>query len=153
MKLRRKEIEEIIITWINAWNNHKLSAVMDLFHQDAVFISWAGKRICGKRSIQRAWSNWFVNHCGFYFSLDLIVIDELKQIATIQWKLSWPSQEIGYLNQDEVRCGVDILKFQDGLLISKMTYSQTAVFINAKKSNCMLKLTKHFGASIPKALR
>jgi len=133
MKLSRKEIEEIVNTWIIAWNNHNLSAVMDLFHQDAVFVSWAGKHVCGKRSIQRAWSDWFTNHCGFYFSLDLIVVDELKQIATIQWELSWPSQETGFHNQDEVRCGADILKFQDGLLISKMTYSQTAVSINGEK--------------------
>ena len=133
MQLSRKDLNVIISKWIKDWNNHDISAVMSLFHHDAQFISWAGQRFRSKRSICRAWTNWFANHGNFYFTLDLILVDVQQQIASIQWTLTWPSPEPERLKQKEVRRGVDVLLFKDGLIISKSSYCQTVLIIESQK--------------------
>ena len=126
-------LQTIVEQWMERWNDHDLDAVMTLFHEDASFVSWSGQRIKGKKSIRRAWADWFRNHGNFVFSIELVATDEAQQVVTIQWQLVWPSHEQAYLNKKELRKGVDIVHFKDGLIVLKKSYCQTVLIIDTEK--------------------
>ncbi len=130
--LTKDEIGKALERWYSAWNEHDLDGVMDLFHDDVVFESWAGGRISGKASLRRAWSEWFAHHGDFRFTGIETFIDETGQKALFHWRLDWPSTEEGYNGEPECRYGVDILHFDDGKIIRKLTFSKTAVEIGGK---------------------
>jgi hypothetical protein len=46
-----------------------------------------------------------------------------------QWKLKWPSIEIKFKGQPEIRRGVDIMYLKDGKIFRKITYSKTVIQI------------------------
>lgn len=123
-KLSRSEILEILSLWYGAWNKHDLNGVLGLFHEEAVFINWNGHKIVGKNNLERAWRLWFLNDEIFTFIEEETFFDEIDQKAAFRWILDWPSKMPGRKGR-EVREGVDILHFCDGLIINKLTYSKT----------------------------
>lgn len=135
MKLSQKKLIITVEKWIDNWNSHNLSAVMDLFHREAEFVSWSGQHFHNKRLIQRAWVSWFKNHGDFYFLLNGIFVDTSTQVVTIPWELTWPSQYPAFNNQKEIRVGVDVIKFKNGLIISKQSFCQTVIKIGEKVIN------------------
>ena len=126
------ELLKCVEMWIDDWNDHNLPAVMALFHQEAEFISWTGQCFKGKRTIQRAWTNWFKNHGDFHFSIERLTLDELQHIVSMEWTLVWPSPEAGYENRQETRRGVDIIQFKNGLILSKKSFWQAVLLIDAE---------------------
>jgi hypothetical protein len=46
--------------------------------------------------------------------------------------LEWPSFEKGYEGKSEKRRGVDVLHFEDGKIIKKLTYSKTTIEIDGE---------------------
>lgn len=133
MSLSKTDIEKIMIRWSEAWNRHDLDEVMDLFHEDAVFENWTGGSAQGKGNVRNAWIPWFANHGGFRFVTEQFIIVEDEQKVVWQWYLDWPSMEKGYEGKPERRRGVDIIRFQDGKVIEKITYSKTTVEIDRKQ--------------------
>jgi len=129
MTLTRQEILTRITTWLQAWDAHNLDGVMELMHDKVVFENWAGPAISGKRALKRAWTPWFLKHGDFKFVAEDIFVDELEQKAVFRWQLEWPSLEVAYKGQQEKRRGVDVLHFQDGKIIEKLTYSKTSLMI------------------------
>lgn len=137
MKLKRKstilfreKIGEALTKWYLAWNEHDLDGVMELFHDDVLFENWTGAKIKGKRALRQAWTPWFTNHRGFRFTEEETFIDETEQKALYRWQLEWPSPEKGYKGRHERRRGIDVLHFQDGKIVCKLTYSKTTVEID-----------------------
>ena len=126
------DLEECVRSWINDWNDHNLHAVMALFHEDAVFIPWTGQCLKGKKSIQRAWARWFEKHGNFHFTIELIAVDKRQKIVTLQWQLAWPSPDPKYKNKKELRKGVDIIEFHNELIVSKKSFCQTLLSIDAE---------------------
>jgi len=135
--LARAEIEKVLVQWQKAWNKHDLDGVMDLFHEEVLFENWTGGKVRGKEDLRQAWSTWFANHGGFQFSEEDTFIDETTQKVLFQWQLVWPSPQKGYEMGLERRRGVDILHFQDGKIIQKLTYSKTTIEIQGE----MIKLS------------
>ncbi|WP_300462836.1 nuclear transport factor 2 family protein [Desulfobacula sp.] len=133
MKLARKEIKRQLIEWNLAWERHDLDKVMALFHDDIFFENWTGAYIKGKKALKNAWENWFNNHGNFRFLEEEIFIDEHLQKVLYRWVLEWPSTEPGFEDKLEIRKGVDVIHFQDGKIINKLTYTKTAVEIDDKR--------------------
>lgn len=128
MILPENTLKRLINNWIIDWNDHDLNKVMLLFHDDAQFISWKGQKFTGKRSIRRAWIDWFKNHGNFHFTINNNLINTRQQTAVIEWELTEQIQKTETLTPPKkIRCGVDILQFKNGLLISKRSYCQTVL--------------------------
>jgi len=129
----REQIEKGLAQWQRAWNEHDLDGVMELFHDEVLFVNWTGGKAKGKESLRNAWAPWFADHGGFRFTEEETFIDEAVQKVLYRWRLEWPSTEKGYEGKLEKRQGVDILHFQDGKIIKKLTYSKTTVEIDGKR--------------------
>ncbi len=130
--LSREEIKQALAKWQRAWNEHDLDGVIELFHNEILFENWTGGKAKGKEALRQAWDPWFATHGGFEFIEEEIFIDEGEQKVLFRWQLDWPSFEKGYGGKTEKRRGVDVLHFQDGKIIQKLTYSKTSVEIDGK---------------------
>ncbi len=133
MKLTRNEIENLWDEWNTAWDNHDLDEVMKFFHDDIYFDNWTGGNTKGKDQLRKAWHDWFLNHGNFEFHQEEFFIDETVQKLLYRWELKWPSFEKGYEGESEMRRGVDVIHFQDGKIINKLTYSKTTLEIEGKR--------------------
>jgi ketosteroid isomerase-like protein len=133
MNLSREEIIRALKDWNLAWDNHDLEGVMKLFHDQVVFENWTGGKAVGKEALRKAWEPWFANHGGFRFVEEDTFIDEKEQKVLYRWQLSWPSPEKGYEGKPEKRRGLDVIHFQDGKIILKLTYSKTTIEIDGKR--------------------
>ena len=129
----RKQIEKALAKWQRAWDEHDLDGVMELFHDDVLFVNWTGGQAKGKENLRRSWAPWFANHGGFRFTQEETFIDEAEQKVLFRWQLEWPSIEKGYEGKPEKRQGVDVLHFQNGKIIRKLTYSKTTVDIDRER--------------------
>lgn len=134
MPLTRNQIEQALKQWNLAWDNYDLEGVMALFHDDVVFENWTGARVEGKSTLRQRWQPWFANHGNFRFVAEETFIDEKTQKVLYRWTLEWPSMEPGAQGKPEKRRGVDVIHFQHGKIIKKLTYSKTAIEIEGKRS-------------------
>jgi ketosteroid isomerase-like protein len=139
MGLSREEIKNALREWNLAWDNHDLEGVLKFFHDDVLFENWTGGKAAGKGTLRKAWAPWFANHGGFRFTEEETFIDEKEQKALFRWQLEWPSLERGYEGKPEKRRGVDVLHFQDGKIIKKLTYSKTTIEIGGEKLSLRVK--------------
>lgn len=133
MILSRDEIMDALKKWNLSWDNHDLDGVMQLFHDEILFENWTGGRVKGKEALRKVWAPWFANHGGFSFTEEETFIDENEQKALYRWTLKWPSFEKGYEGKPERRRGVDVLHFQDGKIVEKLTYSRTTIEIDGDR--------------------
>ncbi len=131
--LSRREIEIALHQWHQAWADHDLDGVVALFHEDVFFENWTGGKAEGKDNLRRAWSDWFARHGGFRFTEEETFIDELQQKVLYRWQLEWPSIETGCEGRIEKRRGVDVLHFEGGKIIRKLTYSKTTLEIDGQR--------------------
>ena len=131
--LSRSEIEKLLKDWNQAWDNHDLDGVMQLFHEDVVFDNWTGAKAKGKTRLSAAWAPWFKNHGGFRFTEEETFIDERQQKVLYRWRLDWPSLESGFEGKPETRRGVDVIHFKGDKIIQKLTYSKTTIEIEGKR--------------------
>jgi ketosteroid isomerase-like protein len=131
--LKRREIENALRRWNQAWDDHDFEGVMELFHDDILFENWTGGKSQGKAALQQAWASWFAHHGGFRFTEEETFIDVEQQKALYRWQLEWPSTEKGFEGKPEKRRGVDVLHFKDGKIIKKLTYSKTTLEIDAQR--------------------
>lgn len=129
----RKEMEKVLQTWYQAWADHDLDGVMEIFHDDILFENFTGGKAKGKEALRQAWASWFKNHGGFRFTEEETFIDEDHQKALYRWELDWPSFEKGYEGRPEKRRGVDVFHFKDEKIIKKLTYSKTTLHIDGKR--------------------
>ena len=138
MALSRNEIEKALKQWNIAWSNHDLEGVMALFHEDVIFDSWTGGKVRGKEALRKAWESWFDNHGNFRFLEEETFIDEKEQKVLYRWLLEWPSLESGKEGKPEKRRGVDVIHFENGKIINKITYSKTTIEIDGKRQTLHL---------------
>ena len=133
MKLSREALKTAMIELESAWNNHDIDGVMSLFHEDVFFDHWHGATVEGKAALRQAWTPWLANHGGFRFTTEDLFIDEIEQKVLYRWLFEWPSLERGFEGKPKKRRGVDVIYFQDGKIIQKLTYSKTTVEIDGKR--------------------
>ena len=130
--LTKKQIIDLLTRWNEAWNEHDINKVAELFHNNIIFEAWTGAKISGAEVLKKAWEPWFKNHGGFRFNTEDLFVDEEAQKVLFQWSLEWPSLEKQYYGKPERRRGVDVMHFEDGKIIRKYTYSKTTIEIDGK---------------------
>ncbi len=135
--LSREKIQEALMKWNKAWDEHDLNGVMELFHEDIYFENWTGGWVQGKAALEQAWKPWFDHHGGFLFAEEDTFIDVANQKVLYQWQLDWPSGEKGYEGKKELRRGLDILHFREGKIIRKLTYCKTTIEIEGKRTRLL----------------
>jgi ketosteroid isomerase-like protein len=133
MLLSREAIQKALKAWNLAWERHDIDGVIALFHDDVYFENWTGGHAKGIEALKKAWVPWFENHGGFRFIDEDTFIDETTQKALYRWTLEWPSPEKNFAGQPEKRRGVDVIHFEDGKIIQKLTYAKTTVEIDGKR--------------------
>ncbi|MBW2181586.1 MAG: nuclear transport factor 2 family protein [Deltaproteobacteria bacterium] len=133
MKLSKEEIIDALSKWNQAWDMYDLDGVMALFHKDIIFDNWTGGQAKGKENLHKAWDPWFKNNQGFKFTGEDTFIDVDEQKVLYQWHLDWPSMEKGYEGKLETRRGIDVMHFENGKIVQKLTYSKTTIEIEGKK--------------------
>jgi ketosteroid isomerase-like protein len=131
--LTRDEIKKALAEMNEAFNAHDLNSVMAFFNEEVYFENWTGGRIRGIEPLRAAWTPWFEGHGSFSFTHEDIIIDEVQQMAVTRWRLDWPSTEAGYEGLPEIRRGVDMIRFEDGKVIEKLTYSKTTLEITGNR--------------------
>ena len=131
--LDREETIAALSRWNDAWNDHDLDRVMELLHDEVEFENWTGGRVAGKEALRKAWAPWFANHGGFRFTTEDLFVDEKAGKVLFRWALDWPSGEKGREGQPERRRGVDVMRFRDGRIVEKYTYSKTTLEIGGKR--------------------
>ena len=129
----KKEIVDNLTEWFKAWDSYNIDGVMKLLHNDVLFDNWTGGKINGKDELRKAWSPWFENHGNFKFIYKDLFVDEEADKALFQWELKWPSIEKGFTGKPEIRRGVDVMHFEDGKIIKKLTFSKTTIEIDGER--------------------
>ena len=133
MKLSSAEATKLWKKWDSAWNRHDLDSVMEFFHDDIYFENWTGGYAKGKENLREGWRSWFQHHGNFQFIEEDMFFDEDSQKLLYRWLLKWPSMESGHEGKPEKRRGVDVIHFENGKIITKLTYSKTTVDIEEKR--------------------
>lgn len=131
--LNKTQMIALLNRWNEAWNDHDIEKVAELFHEDIVFENWTGATVRGAEALKNAWEPWFAKHGGFRFDTEDLFVDEEAQKVLFQWSLDWPSIEKGHRGRPERRRGVDVMHFRDGRIIRKDTYCKTTVEIGGKR--------------------
>ena len=131
--LTRDEIEIILSEMNEAFNAHDLDAVTALLHDEVRFENWTGGTVEGVEALRVAWAPWFRDHGGFRFTPEDTAIDEPRQKAATRWRLDWPSTQPSHRGLPETRRGVDVIRFRDGKVIEKLTYSKTTIEIEGAR--------------------
>jgi ketosteroid isomerase-like protein len=131
--LDREETIAALSRWNDAWNDHDLDRVMELLHDEVEFENWTGGRVAGKEALRKARAPWFANHGGFRFTTEDLFVDEKAGKVLFRWALDWPSGEKGREGQPERRRGVDVMRFRDGRIVEKYTYSKTTLEIGGSR--------------------
>lgn len=127
-----QSIARDLAAWVRAWREHDLAGVLLLVHENVRLEHWDGRLILGKAALRRAWSDWFAGR-DFQFVEEETFVDAPAQRALFRWRLTWPSALPGWQGEKEERRGVDVLHFQDGLIVRKLTYCQTTVTIGGRR--------------------
>ena len=128
--MTRDEIARTMDGWLEAWDRHDLDEVVALFSEEAVFETWTGLRIVGRENIRKAWKEWF-EAGGFRFVSEDIVIDEDSQTVVFPWVYKGPAK--CFEGKNEKRRGIDLIRFEGGLITEKITYTKTSLEVEGKR--------------------
>ena len=120
-------MKETLERWLDAWDEHDLDAVAALFAADAVFESWSGARVVGRERIREAWRTWFTAEPPFRFERESLLVDEAAGEAVFAWRYEGPPLGDPAGTQLELRRGIDLIRFSDGLITEKITYTKTVL--------------------------
>ena len=128
--MTRKEIASAIEEWLAAWDRHDLDEVIALFSEDAVFETWTGMRVEGIENIRKAWAEW-IEEGGFRFISGGVIIDEDSQTVVFPWRYEGPAKCFG--GKMEKRRGIDLIRFEDGRITEKITYTKTSLEVEGRR--------------------
>ena len=128
--MTREEIASALEGWLSAWDRYDLDRVVALFSDDAVFETWSGMRIKGRENIRKAWEEWF-EAGGFRFVSEDVVIDEDRQIVVFPWVYEGLAKCFG--GKKEKRRGIDLIRFEGGLITVKITYTKTSLEVEGRR--------------------
>ena len=131
--MNRKEFEIVFEEWLEAWNSQDLEGVLGLFAEQAVFESWNGVRVEGREGMRKVWRSWFEERGPFRFSVEDLFFDEGSQRAAFAWSYEGPATGGRRGSSRETRRGVDLIRFENGKIAKKTTYSKTTIDIDGKR--------------------
>jgi uncharacterized protein (TIGR02246 family) len=123
MKPDRKQLEELLRRFTDAFNRDELDEVMSYFTEDALYAEFNGKRNHGKDEIRKAFEPQFQGAFGrIRFHEQDIFVDEQSGKALIRWQCT-----IEVDGKPQAWDGLDILHFKGVLVQEKHTYAKADV--------------------------
>lgn len=106
----------------DGFNGDSLETLMACFAENAVFQDAQGKDHLGRPAIAAAFAPLFDGTLGkVHFDWTEAVVDEPASKAVVTWTMSF-SREGAVVRIG----GLDIFRFEDGLVVSKNTFSKAA---------------------------
>ena len=120
---RHAHLEELERRFTDAFNRDDLDAVMALIAPDAIYDEFNGTRSHGVPAIRAAFVPQFRGDYGtIRFDTEDLFVDAVAGKALVRW--------VCRLERDGERRawrGLDVLRFEDGLVKEKHTYAKAAV--------------------------
>jgi ketosteroid isomerase-like protein len=121
--MERKQLEDLVVRFTEAFNRDDLDGVMAFMAEDAIYDEVNGRRNRGKEAIRETFVPQFRGEYGrIRFQTEDLFVDPDSGKALIRWlcTLENDGRSSGWR-------GLDILHFKDGLLAEKHTYAKTKV--------------------------
>ena len=125
----RKQLEDLVVRFTESFNRDDLDGVMSFMAEDAVYDEFNGRRSRGKQAIREAFVPQFRGDFGrIRFQTEDLFVDPESGKALIRWlcTLERDGQSSGWR-------GLDILRFEEGLLAEKHTYAKAKVPLMVEK--------------------
>ena len=121
--MERKQLEDLVVRFTEAFNRDDLDGVMSFMAEDAIYDEFNGRRSRGKQAIREAFVPQFRGDFGrIRFQTEDLFVDPESGKALIRWLCTLESD-----GQSSAWRGLDILRFEDGLLAEKHTYAKAKV--------------------------
>ena len=121
--MERKQLEDLVVRFTEAFNRDDLDGVMSFMAEDAIYDEFNGRRSRGKQAIREAFVPQFRGDFGrIRFQTEDLFVDPESGKALIRWlcTLERDGQSSGWR-------GLDILRFEEGLLTEKHTYAKAGI--------------------------
>jgi ketosteroid isomerase-like protein len=121
--MERKQLEDLVVRFTDAFNRDDLDGVMSFMAEDAIYDEFNGRQSRGKQAIREAFVPQFRGDFGrIRFQTEDLFVDPESGKALIRWlcTLERDGQSSGWR-------GLDILHFEEGLLVEKLTYAKAQV--------------------------
>jgi len=121
--MERQQLVELTTRFVEAFNLNDLDTVMSFFSEDAVYDEFNGTRNEGKQAIRAAFIPQFTGAFGKmqFIDEDLFVdADAGKVMASWRCTLEVKGRPTSWR-------GLDLLHFQSGKLVQKLTYAKAKV--------------------------
>jgi len=121
--MERQQLIELTAQFMRAFNNHDLDTVMSFFADDAIYDEFNGTRNEGKVAIRAAFTPQFSGSFGNmqFIDEDLLVDDGAGKVMA-SWRCT-----LEVKGQPTSWRGLDLLHFQGGKLLQKLTYAKAKV--------------------------
>jgi ketosteroid isomerase-like protein len=121
--MERRELEELAVRFTEAFNRDDLDGVMSFMAEDAIYDEFNGTLNRGKPAIRAAFVPQFRGDYGrIRFQTEDLFVDPEAGKALIRWLCILESD-----GRSSAWRGLDILRFENGLLAEKHTYAKARV--------------------------
>jgi len=118
--MERKQLEDLVVRFTEAFNRDDLDGVMAFMAEDAIYDEFNGRRSCGRQAIREAFVPQFRGDFGrIRFRTEDLFVDPESGKALIRWVCTLEGD-----GRSSAWRGLDILRFEDGLLAEKHTYAK-----------------------------
>ena len=127
--MERKQLEDLVLRFTDAFNRDDLEGVMSFMAEDAIYDEFNGRRSRGKPAIREAFVPQFRGDYGrIRFQTEDLFVDPESGKALIRWLCTLESD-----GRSSAWRGLDILRFEEGLLAEKHTYAKAEVPLIVEK--------------------
>jgi uncharacterized protein (TIGR02246 family) len=119
----RSQLADLVVRFMDAFNRNDLDAVMAFFAPDGIYDEFNGTSSRGKAAIRAAFEPQFRGDFGkIRFHTEDLFVDAQSGKALIRWecRLEANGRTRGWR-------GLDVLRFENGLLKEKHTYAKAPV--------------------------
>lgn len=119
--MNRDDLVRRVREFVGAFNRRDLDAVMRHFAEQAVYDELTGRRHVGKAAVRDAFVPQFRGDYGpIVFDEEDLFVDEREEKALVSWVCRLEGKTGGWR-------GLDVLCFEDGLVVEKRTYTKADV--------------------------
>ncbi len=139
------DLRSLSLRFVEAFNQGELDDILKWFAADAVYVSYDGKEHRGKSEIREAFVPQFRGDFGkLRFEIQDVIADPSVGMAVVRWRCFHEmNQEGGYSTSTKLKrlffrgmfgsvsgwYGLDVLRFDRGLVLEKRTYAQTQLLV------------------------
>jgi ketosteroid isomerase-like protein len=121
--MKREQLEDLVVRFTEAFNRDDLDGVMSFMAEDAIYDEFNGRRSRGKQDIREAFVPQFRGDFGrIRFRTEDLFVDPDSGKALIRWLCTLESG-----GRRSAWRGLDVLRFEGGLLAEKHTYAKAEV--------------------------